>query len=190
MKYTIRAIFVHFTLSIFINGCSRADATPSGDLAIAPSACPSAADQPLAFWLGHWEAFVDGKSDGHSFVERVLGGCAFLEHWHDASGFEGMSLFYFESHLQQWKQVWVTDHALRPGGMKEKVMIHSSSELVQFQGTVWVTPKRSVLDRTTLHKLEDGDVNQVIEYSKDGGKTWTRTYDATYRHHSLVPPAM
>jgi hypothetical protein len=192
MKPTIRIAYPYFALTAFFlcSSCFVADALPPPtEPAPAPSACSATTEQPLAFWFGHWEAFADDKLDGHSFIERTLGGCAVLEHWYDVSGFEGMSLFYFEPHLRQWKQVWVTDHALTPGGLKEKTMIYSSADLVRFQGTVWVTPDRSILDRTTLHKLDGGDVSQIIEYSKDGGATWIKTYDAIYRPHSLVPPA-
>ncbi|HSE11556.1 MAG TPA: hypothetical protein VLB69_02880 [Rudaea sp.] len=161
--------------------CSGADAAHPGDARQPAGACAVADAQPLAFWFGHWDVFADGKLDGHNFVESALDGCAVLEHWDDASGFKGMSLFYFEPHTRQWKQVWVTDHALAPGGLKEKTLIFSGAGITRFQGTVWATPERMILDRTTLRRLDDGSVNQLIEYSKDGGTTWTKAYDALYR---------
>jgi hypothetical protein len=60
-------------------------------------------------------------------------------------------------------------------------MIFSSADSVRFQGAIWVAPDRMVLDRTTLRKLDRGRVSQTIEYSKDGGTTWTASYDAIYR---------
>jgi hypothetical protein len=38
-----------------------------------------------------------------------------------------------------------------------------------------------LLDRTTLRRLDDGSVSQVIEHSSDGGTTWIKAYDAVYR---------
>ncbi|HEY2394522.1 MAG TPA: hypothetical protein VGH81_00905 [Rudaea sp.] len=149
--------------------------------AAAAGACPAPPDQPLAFWFGHWDVYAQEKLDGRNFVESTLGGCAVIEHWDDASGFKGMSVFYFEPHAHQWKQVWITDHAFAPGGLKEKTMIFSSADSVRFQGAIWVAPDRMVLDRTTLRKLDRGRVSQTIEYSKDGGTTWTASYDAIYR---------
>lgn len=163
------------------NACSAADAAPPAGVNKPAGACAAADTQPLAFWFGHWDVYSNGKLDGHDFVESTLDGCAILEHWDDVSGFKGMSVFYFEPHTHQWKQIWVTDHALAPGGLKEKTLIFASAGLARFQGTVWATPERRVLDRTTLQKLDNGSVNQLIEHSKDGGTTWTKAYDAVYR---------
>ncbi len=146
----------------------------------APGSC-RAMKQPLAFWFGRWNVYADGKLDGRSFIESTLDRCAVIEHWDDASGFKGMSLFYFEPHAQQWKQVWLTDHALGAGGTKEKSMLSPTDDAVRFQGSVWVAPDRVILDRTTLKKLPDGGVSQIIEISRDGGTTWQKNYDAVYR---------
>jgi hypothetical protein len=188
---------VHFLVLIALAGsmaCSAA--TASADKK--PGACPMTAEQPLAFWFGRWEVYSAGKLDGHSSIESTLQGCAVVEHWDDVSGFKGMSLFYFEPHVRQWKQVWVTDHAFSPGGLKEKALVYSTADLVRFQGTVWVASDRMVIDRTTLRKLDGGTLSQVIEYSKDGGATWIKTYDAVYRpaatddldHRFRIPVAL
>ena len=161
-------------------------AIPMPAVAVAPAAhempgnC-NAMKQPLAFWFGHWNVYADGKLDGRSFIESTLDRCAVLEHWDDASGFKGMSLFYLEPHAQQWKQVWLTDRALAAGGTKEKTMLTRTDDAVRFQGSVWVAPDRAILDRTTLKKLPDGSVSQIIEISRDGGATWQKNYDAVYR---------
>jgi hypothetical protein len=173
-------------IAAYAGGACAAAAQPA-DADNRAGACAADA-QPLAFWFGHWDVFSDGRLDGHNFVESTLDGCAVLEHWDDVSGSRGMSLFYFEPHARQWKQVWVTDHALAPGGLKEKTLIFSSDGLTRFQGTVWATPERFVLDRTTLRRLDDGSVNQLIEYSRDGGTTWTKAYDAVYRRATQGTP--
>jgi hypothetical protein len=41
---------------------------------------------------------------------------------------------------------------------------------------------KRVLDRTTLTLQADATVRQVIEISKDDGRTWNLKYDAIYRH--------
>jgi len=169
----------YFLVLIALASSLACSATTSADKKA--GACPTTGEQPLAFWLGRWDVYADGKLDGHSFIESTLQDCAVVEHWDDVSGFKGMSLFYFEPHIHQWKQVWVTDHALSPGGLKEKALVFSTADLVRFQGTVWVAPDRMVIDRTTLRKLDDGTLSQVIEYSKDGGSTWMKSYDAAYR---------
>jgi len=173
--------FCNLPLLLALAGLGLADAGSVDTAAAGAGACPAPANQPLAFWFGHWDVYAQEKLDGRDFIERALGGCAVIEHWGDASGFQGLSLFYFEAHARLWKQVWVTDHALAAGGLKEKTMIFSSADTVRFQGTVWLAPDRPVLDRTTLRKLDAGRVAQTIEYSKDGGSTWTTSYAAIYR---------
>lgn len=174
-----------FMVAFFLSAASATAQTVSAADQPAPGRCPDANELPFAFWLGRWDVYAGDTLGGHSFIENVLDGCAVIEHWDDTSGFKGMSLFYLEPHAGQWKQVWVTDHARRPGGTKEKFLIHASADSVRFQGTIWVAPDRMVLDRTTLHKLDGDRVSQIIEYSKDGGSTWIKTFDAIYRRPAV-----
>jgi hypothetical protein len=155
----------------------------------APMDCEKSVEQPLKFWSGHWTVFVDGKLDGKSFVEPTLKGCAVLEHWDDQSGYKGMSLFYFEPHGRTWKQVWVTEQAMFPGGVKEKELREFGPDHARFEGVVWADSGEQKRDRTTLNRLETGEVNQVIEVSADGGKTWKKIYDAIYRPTASHVPA-
>src|SRR5215470_19618567 len=74
----------------------------------------SCSDDPayhkLDFWLGNWNVFnmQDGSKDGTNRIEKILNGCALVENWHDVTGGEGKSLFYYQRATKQWKQVWVT----------------------------------------------------------------------------------
>lgn len=170
--------FLVFGVCFGLSGPAHAFAQWSKETA--SSTCSSSA-LPLAFWLGRWDVYVDGKLDGHNVIESALHDCEVIEHWDDVSGMQGMSLFYFEPHAHQWKQVWVTDRTFSPGGVKEKALVYSSPDEVRFQGTVWLDSERMILDRTTLRKLDHGLVSQLIEYSKDGGSTWIKSYDAIYR---------
>lgn len=157
-----------------------------------------AADEPLAcsgesvlaqldFWVGDWEVCAGGERAGRDRVVRILGGCAVTESWLASDGSRGESLFYYAAAEKQWKQVWVTDQALRPGGLKEKHLIARSADGgVRFQGEIALPDGRLLLDRTTLRPLGAGRVGQRIEISRDGGEHWTPTFDAEYRP---VPPA-
>jgi len=132
----------------------------------------------LDFWLGDWEAFAGGTLDGTDRIERVLDGAAVIEHWHDVSGHEGKSLFYFYRPENRWKQVWVTD----VGAVKEKVCIAVfPGGGTRFRGEIPLRAGGTVLDQTTLTPLPDGTVHQLIEQSADGGRTWQTTFDAIYR---------
>lgn len=146
-----------------------------------PPACESeAAYHKLDFWLGDWEVVdsQDGSHAGTNRIEKILKGCAIIENWHDVEGYEGKSLFYYQRATKQWKQVWVTD----VGPMKEKRLVEELKDGgVRFQGEIPHPDGTSHLDRTTLTPLPGGRVRQLIEISRDHGKTWEVTFDAEYR---------
>jgi hypothetical protein len=156
---------------------------PLGSGAAEPSDC--AADPAFAlldFWVGDWEVWAGSERAGRDRVRKDLGGCAVLEEWTAADGGRGLSIFYYAPLARAWKQVWVTDLALRPGGLKEKRLIARFADGgVRFQGEIPLPDGRVVLDRTTLRPIGGGTVAQRIEISRDGGDTWTVTFDAEYR---------
>ena len=120
--------------------------------------------------------------DGHDRVSRILDGCALTEEWTDADGSHGFSLFYYQPGSVPWRQVWVTERAFEPGGLKEKQLVEQRSDgTIRFQGTIVRPAGTSYLDRTTLTPLPSGEVRQVIDISRDQGGTWQLVYDARYR---------
>jgi len=135
----------------------------------------------LDFWVGEWDVRVEGRSVGSNRIEKILNGCAILEHWRGAGGGEGKSLFYHDPVRDEWKQVWVTGRATRTGGLKEKRLVERlEGGGVRFQGEIPTPDGAGYLDRTTLTPLDGGRVRQLIEVSGDGGETWRTTFDAVY----------
>jgi len=148
-----------------------------------PTPCADAAGfQKMDFWVGSWRVVgAGGEQAGINRIEKILNGCALLEHWTSAGGSEGKSLFYYNAATDQWKQVWVTGNATAPGGLKEKTLIEEHADgSLRFQGEIPVPGGGSYLDRTTLTPLPDGRVRQVIESSIDDGQTWNTAFDAYY----------
>ena len=142
----------------------------------APAGCDGAVAHRLDFWVGTWDVRNPaGGREGHNVIEKVLGGCAILEHWTDADGGAGKSLFYLDGLGGRWKQVWVTDG----GSFKEKAEVVGFAGGVRFQGEIPLRDGRRIQDRTTLTALPDGRVRQVIEQSADGGRTW-RAWEGLY----------
>ena len=144
---------------------------------------PACASRPefgwLDFWIGEWRVLVGEQQVGRNRISKVLDGCAVTEEWTDVRRRTGFSLFYVAP-AGGWRQVWVTDTALAPGGVKEKRLIARYPDGgLRFQGEI-VSDGSVVLDRTTLTPLPDGRVRQVIERSIDGGMTWTTGFDAMY----------
>lgn len=134
----------------------------------------------LDFWVGEWEVFVGDQQVGTNRIEKILDGCAILEHWRDARGSEGRSIFYYLPADDVWKQVWVTPFATVPGGVKEKTLVETLDDgSLRFQGTIRTSDGGSYLDCTTLVPNDDGTVRQLIEV--DRGEGWRAGFDATYR---------
>jgi len=158
--------------------------------------CPAGAQQPqscgdeplyaqLDFWVGEWDVYVGDDRVGHNLIEKTLDGCAILEHWTDRDGGQGKSLFFVD-YDRHWAQIWVTQQATAPGGVKEKVMVDDPPPgSVRFQGVIRHPQAGSWLDRTTLTPLDDGSVRQLIEISEDNGETWNPTFDAVYRPKAI-----
>ena len=129
-----------------------------GLLALAPATAwgqaPPCGEEPalrrLDFWLGDWAVTVGEEQVGTNRIEKILDGCAVMEHWTSATGGEGKSLFYYQTVTQTWKQVWVTQFALGPGGVKEKKLVETYGGAgVRFQGEIPLA-EGGYLDRTTL----------------------------------------
>jgi hypothetical protein len=138
----------------------------------------------LDFWLGQWDVSQDGQFVGTNTIETTLNGCAIFEHWRDVEGGQGTSLFYYDGGAARWKQVWVTERALAVGGTKEKIeqSEFTSSGHIRFQGQYPAGEhEKTITDRTTLTRQADGTVRQVIEISRDAGRTWRTIFDAVYR---------
>jgi hypothetical protein len=154
-----------------------------------PSRCAGdSAYAALDFWVGSWEVYVGDTLVGRNRISKILDGCAIVEQWRDARGGQGQSLFYIEPSLGQWRQVWVTDRARRPGGVKEKRLVRRfPGGAVRFQGEVGDTGGTVHLDRTTLSPLPGGEVRQLIEVSGDRGRHWRTTFDARYRRVPTTP---
>lgn len=147
-----------------------------------PAACDDVRGfHRLDFWAGTWDVQVNGRTVGRNRIEKILDGCAVLEHWRGQAGGEGKSLFYYIPANDTWKQVWVTAGATGRGGVKEKELVETTADGgLRFLGEIPLADGTSYLDRTTLTPLPGGRVRQVIDRSTDGGETWHTGFDAVY----------
>lgn len=173
---------MRFTVRLLVLGAILQVGHLPASLAAQTTAC---ADDPgfseLNFWVGEWDLLVGGVSVGTNRVEKILAECAILEHWTDESGSRGIVLFYYIRATGQWKQVWVTESAATPGGVKEtELRARLQSGGLQFEGDVLLAGGGSYLDRTTLTPQPDGTVRRVIEVSRDRS-LWQVVFDAVYR---------
>ncbi len=145
-----------------------------------PQLCTDDPDYGLSdFWVGEWVVYAGGDQVDENRIEKILNGCAVAEFWVASDGGEGQSLFFIDTN-GHWQQVWVTEWAADPGGVKEKSLVEAPDGAVRFQGQISHPRSGSYLDRTTLTPMGDGAVHQLIEISTDAGKTWRSTFDAIY----------
>ncbi len=163
------------TLLVFASTAISAQDTPP------PRCNESPRYHKLDFWVGRWDVYVDDRLVGHNAIDKELDGCVIIENWSGADGSDGKSLFFVD-YDGRWVQVWVSQWAMTPGGVKEKLMVDDPPEgTVRFQGVIRHPEAGEWLDRTTLTPQDDGTVHQLIEISEDNSGTWNPTFDAIYR---------
>jgi hypothetical protein len=148
--------------------------TPSGP---PPNPCASNAERHrFDFWVGEWQVTTpDGRVVGSSSVQSMAGGCGLLESWTASNGTTGKSLNAFNPIAKQWQQYWVGQ-----GGAvteyRESEWHDGSLSLVARQAAASGQP----VQRLTFTPMNDSTVRQHGELSKDGGSTWTTSYDFYY----------
>ena len=162
-------------------------------LPVSPAEPPAAESPPpcragksakaLDFWFGEWSVFnTRGEHVGDNRIEPALKGCAVFEHWTDAEGKQGKSLFYYNAAKDEWRQTWVTEDTRRPIGLKHMRLTEFTADGgVRFELEAVLPDGRQLVDRTTMTPCDDGTVRQLIELSFDGGESWRTLFDAVYR---------
>jgi hypothetical protein len=136
-------------------------------------ACDAAEHRQFDFWVGHWQVSPTGKDAvvAESLIEKVYNGCGVRENWMPRNHQDGGSLNIYLPAEKAWRQTWIDSSGSRAdftGGWNGKAMVLTG---------VWAGP----LVRMTYTPGADGSVRQAGEQSADGGKTWTPSFDFTYR---------
>jgi len=143
------------------------------------AACSDPAYHQLDFWVGHWDVYPTGKDKlvAHSLIESVYG-CGIRENWMPLSNQPGGSLSIYVPAEKHWEQFWIDSQGSRAfftGGWDGKAMVITGK---------WGGP----LVRMSYSKNADGSVRQLGEQSTDEGKTWTPSFDFTYRQSAAGKP--
>jgi tetratricopeptide (TPR) repeat protein len=135
-------------------------------------------NRQMDFWIGDWEVTrtSEGTLAGTNRITLDNGDCVLYEHWESARYGTGQSMNYYDPVTKKWHQSWVDDQgevSIFDGGFRDGAM--------RLEGYRQGTDGARIPARLTLTPMPDGSVRQLGENSEDGGKTWSTTYDLTYR---------
>lgn len=139
-------------------------------------ACNASEYRQFDFWVGEWDVYP-AKSDkpvARSVIERLYDGCAIRENWMPLARSGGGSLNSFRPSDGKWHQLWVDSQ----GSWLEFVGQAASGGMI-LQSSAAET--NQPITRMTFSPFPDGTVRQLGETSADGGKSWTTSFDFTYR---------
>jgi hypothetical protein len=144
-----------------------------------PAACAAAGYRQFDFWVGDWDAFESGSSTAVARVrvERVLEGCALLEHYEDTNGLRGESFSIYDASRKIWHQTWVTNRGqllVIEGGLKGGDMVLSGVDR-NVDGH-----RRYVRG---FWKPVNGGVRETAVTSSNHGMTWNAWFDLWFRPH-------
>lgn len=152
-----------------------------------PPSCTTPEHRQFDFWVGYWDVYPTGKDRlvAHSLIEKLYDGCAIRENWLplNRTGGGGLSSYFADQKL--WRQVWTDSSngwATLEGGIQDGAMV-LSGEWKNANG-----PGTMAFTRTTWSRSPDGSVRQRGEARSDDGKSWSTTFDFTYRPSSAPKP--
>jgi hypothetical protein len=141
------------------------------------SACAADEFRQFDFWIGRWSVGPVGRAPGgFNDITRVAQGCALQERYHNAGGYTGTSLNFYDSQSRTWTQVWIDNTGLRlhlTGGLDEHGHMVLNGERVDDAG-------RLLLERITWIPQPNGYVRQVWDRSSDNGQTWENVFAGEY----------
>ena len=161
---------------------TASQASTSAPAAAAPppsaaAACSAPEYRQFDFWVGRWDVYgPKGKQAATSLIEKLYNGCGIRENWMPLGQPGGGSLNIYVADQKHWEQFWIDaagSRALFTGGWNGKAMV--------IQGK-WGGP----LVRISYSKNADGSVRQFGEQSTDDGKSWTVSFDLTYRRSATA----
>jgi hypothetical protein len=142
-----------------------------------PSPCSQEEAKQFDFWIGEWTVLTTtGDVAGENRIRKILNGCVLHEEYETPTGYRGESFNIFDATRGVWHQSWVDLGGillLLEGSFSDGKMVLEGSTL---------GPDGPVLQRITWNQV-DGDpdrVRQFWESSKDGGRSWTVTFDGLY----------
>lgn len=134
-------------------------------------------NRALNFWIGQWSISAPGGSpSATSTVSLDLDKCLVVERWDGGRGHTGENLFGYSADDESWHGLFA-DNA---GRVHVFVDGKASTGLAQFSGPSRGANGENILNRVTIRRISENNVEQAWEKSSDGGKTWTIAFRGEY----------
>ncbi len=160
----------------FLVAFAVGSALPS-TLAAQTPRCSADEYRQFDFWIGRWRVETpSGQVAGYNTIERT-NDCFLHESYATPTGYAGESFNIYDRARGVWHQSWVDNTGLLlqlDGGLVGDEMI--------LQGGGTAPDGTAIVNRITW-SVVDGDpahIRQFWETTRDGGTTWTVTFDGHY----------
>ncbi len=145
-----------------------------------PPACATAEHRQFDYWVGAWDVYRTGTDTlvARSLIERRYNGCAIRENWMPLQGQGGGSFSAWRPESRNWRQTWVDSSGLWAefsGGMVDGAM-----ELTGPWAGSGPQGQNGIV-KMRYERGAGGIVRQHGQVSIDGGRSWTPSFDFTYR---------
>jgi hypothetical protein len=144
-------------------------------------ACDTEAHAGFDFWVGEWDVYGAANPDrlvAHSRVERLHAGCAIREQWMPLGGTGGSSLSYVDPATKRWHQLWVGSS---PGSVNFEGGVVDGEMVLTGWWPGSGPAGEDGLIRMTYTASGADEVRQHGEFSADQGRSWSNSFDLTYR---------
>lgn len=145
-----------------------------------PPDCQSVPHRQFDFWVGDWVVSdKDGNLQGYNTIELLLNDCTLQENWRGAKGSSGKSFNFYDRQTKKWHQTWIDASGgilFLDGNLIDTVMVLEGERLGR--------DGKPVSHRISYTPLEDGQVKQHWQVSRDGGKTWQDAFLGFYKRKS------
>ena len=161
-----------------LRGSPRFEALVAKLASAAPAAYqPPAQARQFDFWIGEWNVETPGGAHaGDSRIEKILNGCALMEHWTSAKGNSGKSFNNYDARKDEWRQHWIDD-----SGTETFYVGHFADKRLTFTSEEIARDGSKKLHKMSFFDLGAEGVRQWGEVSVDGGNSWATEFDLFYR---------
>jgi len=163
---------------------SVAQSTSKSDSVKAFPCLTNAQARQFDFWLGDWDVYNRGTTTlvGKSKIENASGGCMVLENWTAIGGpmHNGKSMNFVDPESNKWIQAWVGSSGINNQNITRFYDGEYKDGAMRFVFDR-VTKGQKIIGRFIFFNEGPNQVRQFNEQSMDGGKTWTTSYDFTYK---------